>query len=184
MFQGLLAKIAAELDRVGIAYMIIGGQAVLLYGDPRLTKDIDITLGVGIEGMHTIEEVARVIPLALLVDDPASFVRETMVLPTRDETTGIRVDFIFSSSEYERQALERAVNVDLGEVSVRFASLEDLVIHKIVAGRERDMEDVRRMLLKHPDCDSQYVESWLNEFDKSLHEDFSETFRNLLKTLK
>jgi hypothetical protein len=27
--------------------MIIGGQAVLLYGEPRLTKDIDITLGRG-----------------------------------------------------------------------------------------------------------------------------------------
>ena len=26
--------------------MIIGGQAVLLYGEPRLTRDIDITLGV------------------------------------------------------------------------------------------------------------------------------------------
>jgi len=25
--------------------MVIGGQAVLLYGEPRLTKDIDITLG-------------------------------------------------------------------------------------------------------------------------------------------
>ncbi|GAH87084.1 unnamed protein product, partial [marine sediment metagenome] len=25
--------------------MIIGGQAVLLYGEPRLTRDIDVTLG-------------------------------------------------------------------------------------------------------------------------------------------
>jgi hypothetical protein len=29
--------------------MIIGGQAVLLYGEPRLTRDIDITLGVSAE---------------------------------------------------------------------------------------------------------------------------------------
>lgn len=29
--------------------MIIGGQAVMVYGEPRLTKDIDITLGVDIK---------------------------------------------------------------------------------------------------------------------------------------
>jgi len=29
--------------------MVIGGQAVLLYGEPRLTRDIDITLGIGVE---------------------------------------------------------------------------------------------------------------------------------------
>jgi hypothetical protein len=164
--------------------MVIGGQAVLLYGEPRLTKDIDITLGVGIDGMHTIQDVAQMIPLALLVNDPESFVRETMVLPTRDETSGIRVDFIFSSSGYERQAIERAVNVELEQVPVRFASLEDVVIHKMVAGRQRDIEDVKHMLLKNPDCDSDYVESWLDGFDKSLNEDFLVTFRNLVKTLK
>jgi len=29
--------------------MIIGGQVVLLYGEPRLTRDIDITPGVNID---------------------------------------------------------------------------------------------------------------------------------------
>lgn len=29
--------------------MIIGGQAVLLYGEPRLTRYIDITLGIDTE---------------------------------------------------------------------------------------------------------------------------------------
>ena len=34
--------------------MIIGGQAVLIYGEPRLTRDIDITLGVNIDNLGTI----------------------------------------------------------------------------------------------------------------------------------
>ena len=46
MFKELLSEISKELGRRKIPYMIIGGQAVLLYGEPRLTKDIDITLGV------------------------------------------------------------------------------------------------------------------------------------------
>jgi hypothetical protein len=46
MFEQLISRIAAELRRAEIPYMIIGGQAVLLHGLPRMTKDIDITLGV------------------------------------------------------------------------------------------------------------------------------------------
>jgi hypothetical protein len=46
MFEELHAGLATKLDEHHLPYMIIGGQAVLLYGEPRLTKDIDITLGV------------------------------------------------------------------------------------------------------------------------------------------
>ena len=42
LFKELLVKIATELDRAGIDYMVIGGQAVLVYGEPRPTINIDI----------------------------------------------------------------------------------------------------------------------------------------------
>jgi hypothetical protein len=38
--------------------MVIGGQAVLLYGEPRLTRNIDITLGIDV---NELEKVKRVI---------------------------------------------------------------------------------------------------------------------------
>ena len=40
MFQEILESNAIELDRRWISYMVIGGQAVLFYGVPRLTQDI------------------------------------------------------------------------------------------------------------------------------------------------
>ena len=49
MFNSLLKAIAQSLDRRGIPYMVIGGQAVLLYGEPRQTRDIDVTMGIGPE---------------------------------------------------------------------------------------------------------------------------------------
>ncbi len=36
MFQKLLENIASALDERNLPYMVIGGQAVLLYGEPRL----------------------------------------------------------------------------------------------------------------------------------------------------
>ncbi len=44
-FTGLLAALASRLRESGIPFMLIGGQAVLLHGQPRLTEDIDVTLG-------------------------------------------------------------------------------------------------------------------------------------------
>ena len=41
MFERLLQRLAKALEGRSIAYMVIGGQAVLLYAEPRLARDID-----------------------------------------------------------------------------------------------------------------------------------------------
>jgi hypothetical protein len=147
--------------------MIIGGQAVLLYGTPRLTNDIDVTLGVDISAIDGVVEIISRIGLRILPEDFRSFIEKTFVLPTRDEKSGIRVDFIFSFTPYERRAIPRAKEVSLRGVVVMFASIEDVIIHKIFAGRPRDLEDVRSMILKNPDIDKIYIEQWLMEFESS-----------------
>jgi predicted nucleotidyltransferase len=183
VFQKLLIKIANELERRGLSYMVIGGQAILLYGEPRLTKDIDITLGVGVEGFAQISDLVRGLSLKVLVDDPEVFVQKTMVLPVIEDASGIRVDFIFSHSPYEQQAIARAREVPFGETTVNFASLEDVVIHKIIAGRGRDIEDVRSILLKNPAYDTDYITRWLKEFDQSLQEDYLRVFHQIVNEI-
>lgn len=46
-FPRLLSRLTRELDGEEIGFMLIGGQAVLLHGRPRLTEDIDVTLAAG-----------------------------------------------------------------------------------------------------------------------------------------
>ena len=183
MFQKLLKKIANELNAHNIPYMVIGGQAVLLYGEPRLTKDIDITLGIGIEGLKEVKSIIiQKLNLKALVDE--NFVQNTMVLLAMDEKTGIRVDFIFSFSLYEKQAIKKAPDIKFGSTVVKFASLEDLVIHKIIAGRAIDIEDVRSIILKNPDYNTKYIKRWLQEFDKSLNEKFLKVFQKIVKEIR
>jgi hypothetical protein len=183
VFESLLKRIAEELLTRAIPYMVIGGQAVLLYGEPRLTKDIDITLGVGIDRVSDVIAAAERLGLKVLVDDAGAFARDTMVLPVADEAVGIRVDFIFSYSSYERQAIGRGRMVRLGDIDVCFASLEDLIIHKIVAGRPRDMEDVLMILLRNRQHDRPYIEKWLKEFDVSMDREFLRAFEELTSSL-
>ncbi len=184
MFQNLLKKIARSLEKTSIPYMVIGGQAVLLYGEPRLTKDIDITLGIDISELDRVMKVVAGLKLNILVDKVDDFVKKTMVLPVIDKKYGIRVDFIFSFSPYEKEAIKRAQDVKFDKTTVRFASLEDVVIHKVISGRARDIEDIKAILLKNPNYASQYIVRWLKAFDRSLNENFLEVFKKIEKDIK
>ncbi len=182
MFEDLLAKIARALKESGLPYMIIGGQAVLLYGTPRMTKDIDITLGVGVGDLEKTVEIVGRVGLEIIPESFEAFVKQTFVLPTKDESTGIRVDLIFSFTPYGRQAIDRANAVFLHGAAVMFASVEDVIIHKIFAGRPRDIEDVRSIILKNPGFDREYTRKWLGEFDRSMESDgFTRQLEDLLK---
>jgi len=185
MFQELLARIASALQEQGIPYMVIGGQAVLLHGEPRLTRDIDITLGIGLEKTETILRLLRKLSLKPLPEDPAAFAEKTMVMPAWDEKTGIRVDFIFSFTPYEQEAMQRGVAVMLHNVAVNFISAEDLIIHKVFSRRPRDIEDAKNILIKNPSVDASYIEKRLAGFDQALEGDsFLNTFRQLRKEIR
>lgn len=145
--------------------MLIGGQAVLLHGRPRLTEDIDVTLGVDPSRLPDVRAVCDVLRLDPLPQDVEQFVRQTFVLPARHRDTALRVDFVFSSTPYERQAIARAVWVTLAGVSVPFATAEDLIIHKLFAGRAVDWEDALGVARrKARELDWSYIERWAGEF--------------------
>jgi hypothetical protein len=185
LFAELLSRISAGLSKQNFPYMIIGGQAVLLYGEPRLTKDIDITLGVNTDRLNELLDILRLLPLKPLPKDIPSFVKKTMVLPAFDPSSGIRVDFIFSFTPYERQAIKRAKAIMISGQKICFASLEDLIIHKIFAGRPRDLEDVRVLMLKNQDLDGKYIEGWLRKFDTTLPKKrFMKTFQKIWDSTK
>ena len=170
MFEEILAALGRVLQKRSIPYMVIGGQAVLLYGEPRVTRDIDITLGVDAGHLDELLELAKELSLRTLPDEVRKFVLQTMVLPCLHEDTGIRIDFIFSFTPYENQAIQRANRIQIQGTEVCFASPEDVIIHKVFAGRPRDMEDARSILLRNDNVDIPYIQAWLDEFDISSEE--------------
>jgi hypothetical protein len=93
------------------------------------------------------------------------------------------VDFIFSFSAYEHQAIQNAKKVKIGTQYIIFASLEDVIIFKIIAGRPRDLEDIRSVILKNPEFNLNYIEKWLAEFDASLEGNYLVLFKKTLDGL-
>ena len=183
MFQTLLAKLARALDGAGIPYMVIGGQAVLLHGEPRLTRDIDITLGADSSALTRVLAVAKSIGLTPSVHDVEQFVRKTNVLPLSDERAAIRIDLIFSFTPYEAQAIERAASLNMLNTPVRFATAEDLIIHKLVAGRARDLEDVRGVVAHQKHLDETYLKRWLPTFREVVGRDLLQELESIKGSL-
>lgn len=163
-FETLLAKISKSLEQDGIPYMVIGGQAVLIHGEPRFTRDINITLGINTDQAERIFKITRKLSLKPREEMTEDFVKRNALLSVEDPETKIGVDFIFSSLPYERQAIQRAKPLHIGGVSVRFATAEDTIIHKLFAGRPLDIEDVKSIVNNARDLDKSYLKKWLTDF--------------------
>lgn len=166
-FEQILARLAQALDGAGIPYMIIGGQAVLIHGRLRVTEDIDLTLGVDSGEAAKVLRLLRGIGMRPLVDKPEEFVAQTYILPMFAEAEKVRVDFAFSFTPYEQQAIARAQTRQETGYPVRFATAEDLIIHKLFAGRPRDIEDIRGVLArKQGKVDREYLRHWIRQFSQ------------------
>jgi hypothetical protein len=181
MFAEHLAKLAQALDFAQLPYMLIGGQAVLVHGEPRLTRDLDVTLAVDIDRLPDLLRVLTGLGWPPLPGNPSEFVDQTLVLPCEDPATGIRMDFIFGLTPYEQAAVGRAGVHDMLGVPVRFATAEDLIIHKVLAGRPRDLEDVEGVLAKNRNLDFALIRQVLADFALELGQPLVETFEGLLR---
>jgi len=143
-----LLKIAKLLNDNDVPYILIGGYSMALHGCPRLTQDLDITLGLDIDHF---DEIINIVDneFKTIVDNPKQFAEKTNVLLLEDKKSSIRIDLIFSFIDFERQAIKDADTVVIEDIPVKNVSLENLIVYKILAGRERDKEDVKILLNTH-----------------------------------
>ena len=177
MFKEVLKRIAKKFNEEKIPYLVIGGQALLIYGEPRFTRDIDIIVGILPKDLDKILELTKEIDLEPLTKDVRKFVEETYVLPLEDSKTKIRVDLIFSFSTFESMAIARGVNKEIEGVIIKFASIEDLIIFKMFSGRGRDVDDVKSLVRLNRKIDIDYIIKWLKEFDRELGTDMEDKFK-------
>ncbi|MBL7999682.1 MAG: nucleotidyl transferase AbiEii/AbiGii toxin family protein [Candidatus Kapabacteria bacterium] len=180
MYIALLENVARSLDAHNVRYMIIGGQAVLIYGEPRLTRDIDITIdGTPKQRLAFVRDICTELSLSIPAEATDEFVESTYILPAFDEATGFQLKFIFSESAYEQQAMTRTQYISIRDYSVHYASAEDVIIHKLIANRPRDYEDIVSILKRGNNIDNEYVMQWLAEFDKGLNTDYVRRYEQL-----
>lgn len=174
-FINTLIAIDTTLATHGIPYVIIGGLAVQHWGEARFTRDIDITL------MVQPGEEEAVIDLLQTSFNPRmadfrNFAIQNRVMPVSSHD-GTDIDISFGLPGYEEFVLQRAVMIQIAENRYPVCSAEDLIIHKLVAGRPIDKSDIVSIILRNDShLDMDYLREWLDCFSQLLEGDdlFSE----------
>ena len=79
------------------------------------------------------------------------------------------LDIVLAGPGLEDLFLERAQVRDVDGVAVRVASPEDLIVMKILAGRDKDMDDVRAVIAGQGSrLDVEYVRTTLGSLEAAL----------------
>jgi len=152
------------LTRHAVPYAIIGGVAVQVWGEPRLTIDLDITVLTPPEGTGAFVQLLLQ-RFASRVPDPVGFARRTRVVLIQ-ASNGCNVDISLGVPGYEEEVIRRAVDCEVAPgKTVRLCSAEDLIVHKAVAGRPQDLIDIEGVIYRQGDrLDVKYIRRWLREF--------------------
>lgn len=164
-----LAAVADGLRRSGLRWYVFGAQAVIAYGRPRLTADLDVTVAAAPEQVAELLASFEAAGLRLRVAPSDDFVKRTRVLPFVHEETELPVDVVLAGPGLEEEFLAAARELDLAGVTVPVISPEDLVVTKILAGRPKDLEDVHGVLREQlPTLDLERCRRFLSLLEQAL----------------
>lgn len=143
------ARLLRRLVEAEVDFVVIGGVAVVVQGNPRLTRDLDISYATDTENLDRLAGVLVSIGARLSgVDEDVGFVPDartlrrvqTLTLSTHEGNLDLLVDPPGAPSY--GMLRRRSDVIDLAGVSVRIASRSDLIAMKHAAGRPQDLIDI------------------------------------------
>ncbi|MDH4063916.1 MAG: nucleotidyl transferase AbiEii/AbiGii toxin family protein [Acidobacteriota bacterium] len=146
-----LLEAAAELQAVcaahGWRYCFIGGLAVLRWGEPRETVDVDLSLLTGFSNEDRFVSVL-LDAFAPRIPDAAAFARANRVLLLRSQS-GVGLDIALAGLPFEALMIERASPFTFPpDIPLRTCSAEDLIVLKAFADRPKDWMDIDGVIVR------------------------------------
>lgn len=143
----LLRALGAVLGALGVRWYVFGAQAVLVWGRPRLTGDVDVTMFLDPEDPEAFVAAMAQAGFDLRVTNVRDFVARTRVFPFTHTNSGLALDAVLGGPGLEEEFLRTARQVDVGGVTVPVIGPEELIVTKVLAGRTKDLGDVRGILV-------------------------------------
>lgn len=166
------------LNRLGIDYMVTGAVASILYGEPRLTHDIDIVM---ILKPGDIDRFRSEFPEDDYYCPPAEVLSTEVHRPSNahfnliHHTTGLKADcYIYSGDELHIWAFNNRREITLNGLQVKLAPPEYVIIRKLQyyqeSGSQKHLDDVRSILTHSADLiDREFLQSELKKRNLAEH---------------
>jgi hypothetical protein len=175
----LFEPFIVRLERLGIPYFVTGSTAGVLYGEPRLTHDIDIVVALSQRDVHRFVEM---FPLEEFYCPPEDVLAIEVRRGQRGHCnlihhdSGFKADIYIAFDELHRWALvhRRALTIDRLQISV--APVEYVILRKLEYFREgrseKHVRDIRTMLeVSSTQIDRPFLEDWIARLGLALEWD-------------
>lgn len=168
-FDKVYEKTIDLLECVKATYLIIGGLAVGVLGEARMTQDVDILIELDLKDIPDLLKSAT--------DKGFKFDRKKVLETVELQgffqfmLGNFHVDFVIGSMPFEIEAFKRRRKIKLYSRTASFPTPEDLILFKIIPGREKDMLDAKTIVARHRDkLDIDYLKKWAQVISDDLQD--------------
>ncbi len=180
LLEDVYKKTVSFLNRGRYEYIIIGGIAAGILGEPRVTGDVDVDIILKKSEIPGFFDKAKKAGLKFSVQECEKRIKATGTFQIKYGQ--FHIDFIIASIELEEEAIKRKRVIQLYNTKAFFPTPEDLILMKLVPGRPQDLLDAQRIMDRHrKNLDAKYLRGWarrlsdeaedariINELDKLL----------------
>ncbi|MBA3393853.1 MAG: hypothetical protein H0T89_14490 [Deltaproteobacteria bacterium] len=142
-----------RLERLGLRYFVTGSTAGILYGEPRLTNDVDIVVAMAARDVHAFVEA---FPLEDFYCPPEEILAIEVGRGQRGHCnlihhdTGFKADIYLAFDDLHRWALLHRRRLELDDYALFVAPPEYVILRKLEyfreGGSEKHLRDIRSML--------------------------------------
>jgi len=162
-----LRRVWLVLEQRGIPAALLGGLALATWKHVRATRDIDLLVGVGQDELDRLLACLGAAGIRPKRSPPITPLGQLEVVrlfyEPEDAFLELQIDLLLARSEYHQEALRRRIPTQLPDLDVTLAVLtcEDLILHKLQAGRLIDRVDTASLLkVNRPTLDMRYLTGW------------------------
>lgn len=162
-----LAQLVAALDEAGLRFALMGGYAVVTWGVPRATYDVDVLVEPAEGRMPALFRACEARGFA--VDDAyksgwRDHVRDMLLAKVQLFRSGrsVTCDVFPVATPFQESAFARREEVSIPSLghTISVISAADLILFKLLADRPKDRLDVQNVLVVQGVPDERYLRDW------------------------
>jgi len=137
-------ELLSILEKHEVRYLIIGGYAVMLYSEPRWTKDLDIWIALDPLNARSVFAALKEFGAPLTGLTEKNFSKPGYFYQMGNPPLRVDVMMDIPGADFE-QSWERRHTIDLAGDKVHFINRVDLINAKLASGRDQDLRDVESL---------------------------------------
>lgn len=150
--EEIISVVSDIFEKNKVRHVIIGGIAVLAWGKPRTTQDVDVVTTLSPD---VLEQVIKDLSTSGFITPKDARERLQRGLPVKFRHRTYSVDLRLASFTIDNQALQRARRIK----GFSIASKEDLIVYKLARFDYQDKADIKTVIDRQRKIDLEYIET-------------------------